>query len=318
MHLLDRCSDVACTLKGVIMKICDGRVVAITGAGRGIGREHALAFAAAGAKVVVNDLGASLTGDPTDETPAQEVVRTITSMGGEAVVNTDDISDWDGAGRFITQAIDAFGTLDTLVCNAGIVRDRMLVNMSVDEWDAVMRVHLRGTFCPVRHAIGYWREQHKTGNAREARIVTTSSGAGLFGSVSQANYSAAKAGIATFTMVAAAELQRYDILANTIAPSARSRMTEDAFAEMMAKPDTGFDKMDPANISPVVVWLGSSACNVTGRAFEIAGGELSIADGWQHGVPFDKDDKYDADEIGAVITDLIRNGPRQAPVYGAS
>ena len=300
------------------MKICDGRVVAITGAGRGIGREHALAFAAAGAKVVVNDLGASLTGDPTDETPAQEVVRTITSMGGEAVVNTDDISDWDGAGRFIAQAIDAFGALDTLVCNAGIVRDRMLVNMSVDEWDAVMRVHLRGTFCPVRHAIGYWREQDKTGNAREARIVTTSSGAGLFGSVSQANYSAAKAGIATFTMVAAAELQRYDILANTIAPSARSRMTEDAFAEMMAKPDTGFDKMDPANISPVVVWLGSSACNVTGRAFEIAGGELSIADGWQHGVPFDKDDKYDADEIGAVITDLIRNGPSQAPVYGAS
>jgi len=318
MHLLDRCSDVACTLKGVIMKICDGRVVAITGAGRGIGREHALAFAAAGAKVVVNDLGASLTGDPTDETPAQEVVRTITSMGGEAVVNTDDISDWDGAGRFITQAIDTFGALDTLVCNAGIVRDRMLVNMSVDEWDAVMRVHLRGTFCPVRHAIGYWREQHKAGTAREARIVTTSSGAGLFGSVSQGNYSAAKAGIATFTIVAAAELQRYDILANTIAPSARSRMTEDAFAEMMAKPDTGFDKMDPANISPVVVWLGSSACNVTGRAFEIAGGELSIADGWQHGVPFDKDDKYDADEIGAVITDLIRNGPRQVPVYGAS
>ena len=318
MHLLHQCRDVACTLKGVNMKSCDGRVVAITGAGRGIGREHALAFAAAGAKVVVNDLGASLTGDPTDETPAQEVVRTITSMGGSAVVNTDDISDWDGAGRFIAQAIDTFGALDTLVCNAGIVRDRMLVNMSVDEWDAVMRVHLRGTFCPVRHAIGYWREQHKAGNARDARIVTTSSGAGLFGSVSQANYSAAKAGIATFTIVAAAELQRYDILANTIAPSARSRMTEDAFAEMMAKPDIGFDKMDPANISPVVVWLGSSACNVTGRAFEIAGGELSIADGWQHGVPFDKDDKYDADEIGAVITDLIRNGPRPAPVYGAS
>ncbi|MSO58913.1 MAG: SDR family NAD(P)-dependent oxidoreductase [Ilumatobacteraceae bacterium] len=300
------------------MKICDGRVVAITGAGRGIGREHALAFAAAGAQVVVNDVGASLTGDATDETPAQEVVRMIVETGGQAVVNTDDISDWDGAGRFIAQAIDAYGTLDTLVCNAGIVRDRMLVNMSVDEWDAVMRVHLRGTFCPVRHAITYWREQHKAGLARQARIVTTSSGAGLFGSVSQGNYSAAKAGIATFTIVAAAELERYEILANTIAPSARSRMTQEAFAEMMSKPETGFDKMDPANISPVVVWLGSSDCTVTGRAFEIAGGELSIADGWQHGVPFDKGAKYDAEEIGAVIADLIQNGPHPAPVYGAS
>ncbi len=300
------------------MKICDGRVVAITGAGRGIGREHALAFAAAGAQVVVNDVGASLTGDFTDETPAQEVVRMIVEMGGQAVVNTDDISDWDGAGRFIAQAIDTFGALDTLVCNAGIVRDRMLVNMSVDEWDAVMRVHLRGTFCPVRHAVGYWREQHKSGAARQARIVTTSSGAGLFGSVSQGNYSAAKAGIATFTIVAAAELQRYEILANVIAPSARSRMTEDAFAEMMAKPETGFDKMDPANISPVVVWLGSSDCTVTGRAFEIAGGELSVADGWQHGEPFNKGAKYEADEVGSVIADLLRNGPRPAPVYGAS
>lgn len=300
------------------MGICDQRVVIVTGAGRGIGREHALAFAEAGAKVVVNDVGASLTGDATDETPAEEVVRVITERGGNAIVNTDDISDWDGAGRMVQQAIDTFGGLDTLVCNAGIVRDRMLVNMSVDEWDAVMKVHLRGTFCPVRHAIGYWREEHKAGRAREARIVTTSSGAGLFGSVSQGNYSAAKAGIAAFTIVAAAELRRYDILANTIAPSARSRMTEDAFAEMMKKPEAGFDKMNPANISPLVVWLGSSDCSVTGRAFEIAGGELSISDGWQHGIAFDKGSKYEPDEIGAVVADLIRQSPDPAPVYGAS
>lgn len=300
------------------MGICDGRVVIITGAGRGIGREHALAYAEAGAKVVVNDVGASLTGDATNETPAEEVVRVITERGGQAIVNTDDVSDWDGAGRMIQQAIDTFGALDTLVCNAGIVRDRMLVNMNVEEWDAVMKVHLRGTFCPVRHAIGYWREEHKAGRARDARIVTTSSGAGLFGSVSQGNYSAAKAGIATFTIVAAAELRRYDILANTIAPSARSRMTEEAFADMMKKPDSGFDKMDPANISPLVVWLGSADCSVTGRAFEIAGGELSVADGWQHGVAFDKGSKYDPDEIGAVVADLIRNAPDPAPVYGAS
>ena len=301
------------------MGICDERVVIVTGAGRGIGRAHALAFAAAGAKVVVNDLGASLGGEGVDLTPAQEVVAEIVAAGGEAVVNGDDVSDWDGAGRLVAQAIEEFGGLDTVVCNAGIVRDRMLVNMTIDEWDAVMRVHLRGTFCPVRHAIGYWRDQHKAGTPRTARIVTTSSGAGLFGSVSQANYSAAKAGIAGLTIVAAAELDRYGILANTIAPSARSRMTEDAFAEMMAKPEEGaFDAMDPANISPLVVWLGSAACEVSGRAFEIAGGELSIADGWQHGVPLDKRARWEPDEIGAAVVDLIAGGPAPAPVYGAS
>jgi NAD(P)-dependent dehydrogenase (short-subunit alcohol dehydrogenase family) len=300
------------------MGICDGRVVIITGAGRGLGRAHALAFAAAGAKVVVNDLGASLTGEGTDLTPAQEVVNEITGAGGSAVVNGDDVSDWEGAGAMVRQAIDTFGGLDTIVTNAGIVRDRMLVNMSVDEWDAVMRVHLRGLFCPVRHAIGYWREEHKAGRARDARIVTTSSGAGLFGSVSQGNYSAAKAGIAAFTIVAAAELGRYGVLANTIAPSARSRMTEGAFAEMMAPVGEGqFDAMDPANVSPLVVWLGSGACNVTGRAFEVAGGEISVADGWQHGTPFDKGARWEPDEIGAVVADLIAAAPAPGPVYGA-
>ncbi len=299
------------------MGICDGRVVIVTGAGRGLGRAHALAFAAEGAKVVVNDLGASLTGEGHDLGPAAEVVREIEAMGGEAIVNGDDVSDWDAAGRMVRQALDTWGRLDTVVCNAGIVRDRMIVNMSVEEWDAVMRVHLRGTFCPVRHAVDHWRAMSKAGTPVEARIVTTSSGAGLFGSVSQANYSAAKAGIAAFTIVAAAELARYGIRINGIAPSARSRMTEEAFAEMMAKPESGFDAMDPANVSPLVVWLGSEACDVTGRMFEIAGGQLSVADGWQHGTVFDKGARYEPAEIGAVVADLLRTAPAPAPVYGA-
>jgi NAD(P)-dependent dehydrogenase (short-subunit alcohol dehydrogenase family) len=217
----------------------------------------------------------------------------------------------------VQQAIDHFGRLDTLVCNAGIVRDRMIVNMSIDEWDAVMRVHLRGMFCPVRHAVDYWRGMSKAGTPVDARVVTTSSGAGLFGSVSQGNYSAAKAGIASFTIVAAAELGRYNIAINGIAPSARSRMTEEAFAEMMKRPENGFDAMDPANVSPVVVWLGSAQCNVTGRMFETAGGQLSVADGWQHGSVFDKGQRYEPAEVGAVVADLIRDAPAPAPVYGA-
>jgi NAD(P)-dependent dehydrogenase (short-subunit alcohol dehydrogenase family) len=296
---------------------CEGRVVIVTGAGRGLGRAHAFAFAAEGARIVVNDVGTSLTGEGTDPSPAEEVVRAILDAGGEAVVNRDDVSDWDGAGRMVAQALEVFGGLDTLVCNAGIVRDRMLVNMSVDEWDAVVRVHLRGMFCPVRHAVNHWRAMAKSGPPTNARIVTTSSGAGLFGSISQANYAAAKAGIAGFTIVAAAELARYGIAVNGIAPSARSRMTEEAFAEMMRRPDRGFDAMDPANVSPLVVWLGSDACDVTGRMFEIAGGQLSVADGWQHGVVVDKGGRWTPAEIGAVVHDLIAAAPEPAPVYGA-
>ncbi len=299
------------------MGICDDRVVVITGAGRGLGRAHALAFAAEGAAVVVNDIGAELDGSGGSLSPAQEVMEEIRARGGRAIVNGDDISDWDAAGHLIEQAIETFGRLDTVVCNAGIVRDRMIVNMAVDEWDAVMRVHLRGMFCPVRHAIDHWRGQIKAGDQVDARIVTTSSGAGLFGSVSQSNYSAAKAGIAAFTIVAAAELGRYGIIANGIAPSARSRMTEDAFADMMRKPDEGFDAMDPANVSPLVVWLGSPLCTVTGRMFEIAGGQLSVADGWQHGAVFDKGERFEPAEIGALVQELITNGPAPAAVYGA-
>jgi NAD(P)-dependent dehydrogenase (short-subunit alcohol dehydrogenase family) len=300
------------------MGLCDGRVVVITGAGRGLGRAHALAFAAEGARVVVNDVGAALDGSGRDPGPAAEVVDEIRATGGEAIVNGDDVADWDGAGDLVRSAIEHFGGLDTLVCNAGIVRDRMLVNMTIDEWDAVVRVHLRGTFCPVRHAASYWREEQKAGRPRSARIVTTSSGAGLFGSVSQGNYAAAKAGIAMFSTVAAAELGRYGILVNTIAPSARSRMTEDAFPEMMARPESGFDTMAPENVSPLVVWLGSDGCDVSGRAFEIAGGELSVADGWQHGAPFDKGARWEPAEVGAVVKDLLAAAPIPAPVYGAS
>ena len=298
------------------MGICDGRVVIITGAGRGLGREHALAFAAEGAKVVVNDVGASLQGDGNDMSPAQEVVDLIRANGGEAITNGDDIADWDGAGRLVQSAIETFGGLDTVVTNAGIVRDRMFVNMSVDEWDAVIRVHLRGTFCPVKHAVDYWRAESKAGRPREGRVVTTSSGAGLHGSIAQTNYSAAKAGIATFTINIAAELGRIGVNANSIAPSARSRMTEEAFAEMMAKPETGFDAMDPANISPLVVWLGSGDCNVSGRIFECAGGLISLADGWQIGAEFDKGAKWDPAEIGSVVDDLVKAAPAPFPVHG--
>lgn len=298
------------------MGICDGRVVIITGAGRGLGREHALAFAAEGAKVVVNDVGASLQGEGNDVSPAQEVVDLIRADGGEAITNADDISDWEGAGRLVQSAIDTFGGLDTVVTNAGIVRDRMFVNMSIDEWDAVIKVHLRGTFAPVKHAVDYWRAESKAGRQRDARVVTTSSGAGLHGSIAQTNYVAAKAGIAAFTINIAAELGRIGVCANSIAPSARSRMTEEAFPEMMAKPETGFDAMDPANISPLVVWLGSPNCSVSGRVFECAGGLISLADGWQVGAEFDKGAKWDPAEIGAVVDDLVTAAPAPFPVHG--
>ncbi len=299
------------------MGICDGRVVVITGAGRGLGRAHALAFAAEGAKVVVNDLGASLQGEGADLSPAQEVANEIVAGGGEAIVNGDDISDWDGAGNLVAAAIDTFGGLDTVVTNAGIVRDRMFVNMTVDDWDAVIKVHLRGTFCPVKRAVEYWRAESKAGRQRAARVVTTSSGAGLMGSIAQTNYATAKAGIAAFTINIAAELGRIGVTANSIAPSARSRMTEEAFAEMMAPVESGFDAMDPSNISPIVVWLGSEQSgHVTGRVFECAGGELSVADGWQHGAAVDKGARWEPSELGPVVDQLIAEAPAPAPVYG--
>jgi NAD(P)-dependent dehydrogenase (short-subunit alcohol dehydrogenase family) len=297
--------------------ICDGRVVIVTGAGRGIGAAHALEFAHQGAKVVVNDIGGALDGSGSDATPAQEVVDRIKADGGEAIASYDDVTDWDAAQRLVRSAVDTFGRLDTLVNNAGAVRDRMFVNMSADEWDAAIRINMRGHFCPARQAAAYWRDETKAGNRVDARIVNTSSGAGLMGSVGQANYGAAKAAIATLTLIQAAELARYGITANAIAPSARTRMTEAVFADMMAEVESGFDAMAPENIAPLVVWLGSNeSADVTGRVFEVEGGKISVADGWQHGTPIDAGQRWDPAQVGAAVGDLLKNAPSPAPVYG--
>lgn len=298
--------------------ICAGRIVIITGAGRGIGRAHALAFAAEGAKVVVNDVGTALDGGATGETPAEQVATEIKERGGEAIANGDDIADWEGARNLIRQTVDTFGGLHVLVNNAGFVRDRMLVNLSEDEWDAVIRVHLKGHFATMRHAAEYWRAESKAGRQVDARIINTSSGAGLQGSIGQGNYGAAKAGIAGLTVTASAEFGRYGVTVNAIAPSARTRMTETVMADMMAKPEEGFDAMAPENISPVVVWLGSSeSAQVTGRVFEVEGGKIALADGWRHGTPVDRGAQWKPAELGSAVADLIAKTPPPEPVYGA-
>ncbi|WP_086846302.1 SDR family oxidoreductase [Amycolatopsis kentuckyensis] len=286
--------------------LCQGRVVVVTGAGRGIGRAHALAFAAEGASVVVNDV---------DADAAAEVVEAV---GGKAVANTADVADWAGARELIGTAVEHFGRLDVLVNNAGFLRDRMLVNLGEDEWDAVVRVHLKGHFAPLRHAAEHWRAEAKAGRTPRARVINTSSGAGLLGSVGQGNYSAAKAGIAGLTVVAAAELARYGITVNAIAPAARTRMTEGVFASM-ARPDEGFDAMAPENVSPLVVWLGSEESgHVTGRVFEVEGGKVSLAQAWRHGPAVDKGERWDPAELGPVVKDLLERAPEPEPVYGAS
>jgi NAD(P)-dependent dehydrogenase (short-subunit alcohol dehydrogenase family) len=298
--------------------ICDDRVVIVTGAGGGLGRAHALAFAAEGAAVVVNDIGTSREGEGTSTGPAQTVVDEIRAAGGNAIANTDDVADWDGAKSLVDTALTAFGQLDVLVNNAGFLRDRMLVGTSIEEWDAVVRVHLRGHFCTLRHASEYWREQSKAGKTVDARIINTSSGAGLMGSVGQGNYSAAKAGIVGMTLVASAELARYGVTANAIAPAARTRMTEVAMPDMMKVPDSGFDAMAPENVSPLVVWLGSpDSREVTGRVFEVEGGLVCVADGWQHGPKVDKGERWSPAELGPVVRDLISQAPAPTPVYGS-
>src|SRR5690348_6487637 len=300
------------------MSICDGRVVIVTGAGNGLGKAHALAFAAEGAKVVVNDIGTSREGEGSSAGPAQQVVDEIRAAGGEAVANTDDIADWDGAQRLVATAVESFGGLDVLVNNAGFLRDRMLATMSVEEWDAVIRVHLRGHFCTLRHAAEFWRDESKAGRTPDARIINTSSGAGLMGSVGQGNYAAAKAGIVGLTLNAAAELGRYGITANAIAPAARTRMTEVAMPDMMRKPESGFDAMAPENVSPLVGWLGSAESrDVTGRVFEVEGGIVGVADGWQHGPRIDKGERWAPTELGPVVRDLLEKAPPPTPVYGA-
>jgi NAD(P)-dependent dehydrogenase (short-subunit alcohol dehydrogenase family) len=272
--------------------ICDGRIVIITGAARGDGT------------------GA-------DQGPAQLVVDEISALGGEGVANTDDIADWDGARRLVHTAIDTFGGLDVLVNNAGFLRDRMVFTTGEGEWDAVIRVHLKGHFATTRHATEWWRSQAKAAAAVDGRIVNTSSGAGLMGAIGQGAYAAAKAGIAALTLVEAAEMARYGVTANAIAPAARTRMTEEVFGERMAAPDSGFDPNDPANISPLVVWLGSAESrDVSGRVFEVEGGMISVADGWQHGPRVDRDARWEPAAVGAAVRELLTKAPTPAPVYG--
>ncbi len=290
--------------------LLEGRIAIVTGAGRGIGRAHALELAAHGAAVVVNDYGVSLSGEGTGESPADEVVAAIEAAGGRAVANGADVADFEQAAAMVQQAIDAFGGLDILVNNAGFVRDRMLVNTSEEEWDAVIRVHLKGHFAPLRHAGSYWRAEAKEGRQRAARVINTSSGAGLQGSVGQATYSAAKAGIAGLTLVAAQELGRYGVTVNAIAPVARTRMTEGAFdTSQMALPEDN---------SPIVAWLASEgAGDVTGRVIEIDGSTITVETGWAHGPARNAGHRWSATEVGPALRELLADAPAPEPVYGA-
>ncbi|MBP7929572.1 MAG: SDR family oxidoreductase [Acidimicrobiia bacterium] len=300
--------------------ICEGRSVIVTGAGRGLGRAHALAFARAGANVIVNDIGASLDGHPTAESPGDEVVAEIQAMGGTAQVNGDDISSWSGAGNLVAQCVETFGGLDVIVNNAGFLRDRMLASVSEEEWDAVIAVHLKGHMATARHAIEFWRSQSKAGAEVSGRVINTSSGAGLLGSVGQGNYSAAKAAIVGLTLVQSAEWGRYGVTANAIAPAARTRMTETVFADMMAEVDgESFDAMAPDNVSPLLVYLGSVYSGaVTGRVFEVEGGKISLMDGWRPGATVDKGARWEPEELNAAVGQLIAEAPSPLPVYGAS
>jgi NAD(P)-dependent dehydrogenase (short-subunit alcohol dehydrogenase family) len=289
---------------------CKDRVVIITGSGGGLGRQYALAFAAEGAKVVVNDI---------NQSAAQETVDLIKQAGGEAIANHSDITNYADSANAVQQAVDTFGDLHVVVNNAGICRDKMFASMGEAEWDAVIAVHLKGHFCISSHAVQHWRSQSKAGKEVKARIINTSSGAGLQGSIGQSNYSAAKGGIATLTLVQAAELGRYGITSNALAPSARTGMTEEVFADMMKKPEgNAFDHFDPANVAPLVVWLGSEASqHVSGRVFEAEGGKISIADGWRttHGV--DKGAKWEPAEISEAMKELLEKEVPAQKVYGA-
>ena len=294
--------------------LCTGRVVVITGAGNGIGRAHALAFAAQGAKVVVNDLGGSRDGTGSSAGPAQVVADEITAAGGEAVANTDDISSWPGAERLIRQAVDTFGGLDVVVNNAGILRDRMIVTMTEQDWDAVIAVHLKGTFAVLHHAAAYWRQRSKEGHANDARVINTTSSSGLFANAGQGNYGAAKSGIATLTIIAAKELERYGVTVNAIAPTALTRLTEDVPMMSDAAAATEFS---PEAISPLVVWLGSAESRpVTGRVFGVWGNAITVIEGWVNGPTVSTDSHWDPAALTAVVPDLVAKAAPNAGMLG--
>lgn len=298
-----------------------GRVVIVTGAGRGLGREYALEFARCGAKVVVNDLGVGLDGAGGSSEPALAVTEEIAALGGEAVADGNDVSDWDGARSLVETAIDRFGGLHAVVNNAGILRDKMLVNMSVDEWDAVIRVHLRGTFCVTRWAASYWRDRAKQGTVDAGRVVNAVSPAGLYGNPGQANYATAKAGLAAFTITIAAELERYGVMVNAVAPGARTRMTENLGVPLLDKPSEPetFDVGSPANVAPLVVWLGSeAAAGITGRVFNLTGGRISVGEGWREGPGAKKKGaRWEVDEVGPVLQELVAKAvPNFNPFVG--
>jgi NAD(P)-dependent dehydrogenase (short-subunit alcohol dehydrogenase family) len=291
----------------------DGKVAIVTGAGRGIGRAHSLALAAAGAKVVVNDLGGSLAGEGSDLSPAQQVVAEIEAAGGSAVADGENVADFEGARRLVQHAVDAFGRLDIAVNNAGILRDRMLVNMAEEEWDAVISVHLKGHFSVTHHAASHWRERSKAGEQVRARVINTASPSGVFGNVGQTNYGAAKAGIAAFTIIAAQELGRYGVTVNCVAPNARTRMTEETF-DMPAAPGD-FDPMDPANNSPIVVALcADDAQDITGQVFHVWGGAVNALRGWSAGEMFSSDGGWEADALLAALLDRFPDGAAPAGI----
>ncbi len=296
---------------------CEGRVVIVTGSGRGIGRAHALEFARQGASVVVNDLGAEVDGSGSGTGPAGEVVEEIRAMGGKAVANGDDVSDWEGAQKLVNTAIESFGKLDVVVNNAGILRDRMIINMTDAEWDAVIRVHLRSTFSMTRWAATYWREQTKAGIEVDARVINTASSSGIYGNVGQANYGAAKAGIASFTIIASQELARYGATVNAIAPVALTRMTENLGIFAHEEDPGKFDPFAPENVSPLVVWLGSKASKgITGRVFDVYGGHIDVAEGWHAGPGADINDRWKVEDLDSVIPALVAKAKKNADTMG--
>lgn len=294
-------------------RLCEDRVCIVTGAGRGIGREYALMLAKHGAKVVVNDFGGARDGSGASASPADEVVEEIRGAGGEAIADASDVSNFDQAGQMVAKAVDAFGQLDVVINNAGILRDRMLVNMSEAEWDAVIQVHLKGTFAPLRHAAGYWRELSKKGETVDARIINTSSVSGIYGNAGQGNYGAAKMGIASLTIIASRELARYGVTVNAIAPAALTRMTEDL--NMGKGDEASKEQMSPRWIAPIATWLASTdSQGVTGRVFEASGRVLAVAEGWHRGPRAEPVD--DPTLIGPIAKDLVRQARRNAGMDG--